>query len=223
VCGAVAVWTSNPSQADLQTLLHDVRAGRVDRVEIISDGGTSAREARWSTGPLRWWQADITDSAFPSISGGPPGRKVDLSATLQRQAAAAHHPLRIVTRHSRALWTMNLPWAPLGTVATVVWVLTFLTMLTNPANRYANRWAWFWLFTSGLAGAMFYLALENRPLWSRGPTPEPTSRMRGGTGFVAAIGLSIAVSLLGIGVHWAFGAAPRWYSGLLIEPVFVRE
>jgi cytochrome b561 len=107
-----------------------------------------------------------------------------------------------------------------GWLATAAWLVTFVVMLANRETRYANRWAWFWLFTHGLAGALIYLWLEPRPLWSRrGTDRDPERRMRGPAGFLSAIMLAVVVSLLTVAVRAALGIGDRTYSGELITPV----
>jgi len=215
--GAAALLTADPPRADLQSLLHDVRAGKVDTVEILDEPGDNA-EARWSTGGLRWWTTPVDPATMEQEAMTETG-SVDLRASLEQQARAAGHPIPIEQRSANALWTANLPWQAAMLIASGVWLLTFLWMLTYRDHRYANRWAWLWLFTYGLAGALLYLWLEPRPLWRRGAARDPQRQQRGGAGFLYAILLGIVVSLLAVAVQHLLGAEPRSFSGDAITPV----
>lgn len=197
--------------ADLQTLLHDVRAGKVRSVEIVDEGGDGAT-VRWSTGLFSYWVTTVDPASL-----GDGERRVDVRARIER---AAGHPVRIEHRSPAAMWTLNTLWRPLGLVATAAWLLAFVAMLANRRTRYANRWAWFWLFTQGIVGALFYLLLESRPLWVR-PDRElpPDWKMRGGVGFLTALLLAVLVGLLTVGAELVVGSGDRAYSGEMIVPV----
>jgi hypothetical protein len=72
--------------------------------------------------------------------------------------------------------------------------------------RYANRWAWFWMFTFGQVGAILFLLLEPRSLWyGTQPQPPRAVRMSGGNGCVTSIGLAVmsgfAVTLFALGIE----------------------
>jgi hypothetical protein len=71
-------------------------------------------------------------------------------------------------------------------------------MLGTGRHRYANRWAWFWLFTVGQVGAVLYLILEPRPIWRPASRTAPTGRspMGGGSGFLLSILLSITAFIV---------------------------
>ncbi|MFD0855551.1 hypothetical protein ACFQ07_25140, partial [Actinomadura adrarensis] len=93
--------------------------------------------------------------------------------------------------------------------ALVLWVPVFLVMLCRFDHRYANRWAWTWLFTIGGVGVLPYLLLEPRPLWARdyGLYPirrryeEDEKRWSGTKGFLAALLLGMVTALAAFGLQ----------------------
>jgi hypothetical protein len=221
VAGLAALITVDPPTADLQTLLRDLRAGHVQRIDYES-WQLDEPNVRWSTGPLRWWRLDASSlTSFTTNAEDGTQEHVDLRATIEREIRASGHHVEPRQLTSTKLWTANIPWAPLAIAATLVWILTLLTMLGTREHHYANRWAWFWLMTSGAAGTLIYLWLERQPL--AGPRRlrerDPAQRIRGGYGFLLALVLSIAVGIVGYGLHKLVGAAPRYQSGLMITPV----
>jgi hypothetical protein len=80
------------------------------------------------------------------------------------------------------------------------WWATFLIMLAS-VPRLGNRWAWFWLFTVGQIGAIVFLVLEPRPLWSvAGERPAPRGRLTGAQGCLVSIGLGLLAAAGAAGV-----------------------
>jgi hypothetical protein len=122
---------------------------------------------------------------------------------LERIDASGHDVgIRVRDGDSRAWWPGRVPWLPLQVLTVLVWAGTFVVMLATPRHRYANRWAWFWLFTVGQVGAPFYLLLERRPLW-RGRAWEdrtPANPVGGGVGCLMSILLPIAATLVLFGI-----------------------
>jgi hypothetical protein len=215
--GASALVTNALPAADFQALLHDVRAGKVRSVVIVDEGGDGAT-VRWSTGGFRQWSTAV-DRTSPLV-GGDGKQTVDVRATIVREARAAGHPIRIDSRSRAAVWTLNAWWPALGWLATAAWLLALAAMLANRRTRYANRWAWFWLFTQGVVGALFYLLLEPVPLRCRpGRELRPDWRMGGGVGFLTALLLAILIGLSSLGVEMAIGSDVRTSEGEMIVPV----
>lgn len=213
VAGVAGLLTADPPSGDLQSFLHDLHAGKVTRIQYSPGTDTVLR---WSTGPLRWWRLDST-----SVDSAPEG-EVDLPATIDREIAASGHRPSTSNRGSGGLWTSNLPWAPLTTAASLVWFGAFVLMLSRGEHRYANRWAWFWMFTIGAVGSLLYLLAEPAPLWARRDLPprDPDRRILGGHGFLLAIVLSLVASAAGWALHRLIpGTGGRFFSGLDIAPV----
>jgi hypothetical protein len=220
VAGAVGLVTDDPARADFQTLLHDVRAGDVRTVEIFNET-QNAPIVRWRTSWWHWWSTTVGTDQAPNASGED---RVDVRATIEREARATGHEVDVESRSRSKLWTANLPWPLLSSVAGGAWLVALLLMFFNDRTRYANRWAWLWLFTFGGAGALLYLWLEPRPLWrprqlQSAPLRDPRRKVHGVVGFVYAIGLGILVSLLAFAARWALGADSRFHSGQMITPI----
>jgi hypothetical protein len=212
--GAVGLITDDPADADFQTLLHDVRAGDVRSVEIFDEGATD-QTVRWSTSWRHWWSSTVSVPPAPDATSQD---GVDVRATIEREARAAGHEVRIESRSRSKLWTANLPLRPLDAVAGFAWLAALLMMFFNDRTHYANRWAWLWLFTFGGAGALLYLWLEPRPLWRprrMRPSPDrpPRRKVHGGVGFLYAILLGIVVSVLAFTASWALGPDPEFRVG----------
>lgn len=184
-----------PIDARFDQLLDQVRAGQVTSVQIPGEAGSS--EFQWHEGPLRWYEAS-----------GPP----DAQLQLQRTAAApGAHGISFSTRDSgeERLWVQTLSSADepswLVFTASSLWAVLFFVMLATREHPYANRWAWFWLFTLGAVGPILMLFKEPRPLRLRPSRPGRPPRaardpITGGVGLSYAIfwalGLSITFSVL---------------------------
>ena len=105
----------------------------------------------------------------------------------------------------------------LVTVVGVLWVVLFLTMLFTRDHPYANRWAWFWLFTvgGGAAGPLLYLWKEPEPLRLRRWRPKarrlvPREPMTGGTGCLWAFVVGFLVVFAGAGITYLGTRALSW-------------
>jgi hypothetical protein len=199
LAGAASVLVGlNPAQRQEQDLVADLAAGRVTYLEYQPGFG----EVRWATG---WWRWYKEVPAPPEVVENPAGDLPPRTRALQRlqqQVDASGHPVVVdVSDDARpTFWPSRIAWGPLQLLTTVAWVGTFLFMLGGPRHRYANRWAWFWLFTIGQAGVLLYLVLEPRPVWHPSSWPAPPGRkpIGGGSGFVYGILLAIALSLVAV-------------------------
>jgi len=213
--GAAAIVTENAAvPSDLQTLLHDVHAGRVNWI-VYSSGVTQSEEIRWSTGPLTWWQARYD------------GSSIDVAAVLRTEARRAGQPapsIRMVygsrdvgSQRRPSMWGAALPWGSAATAVVLAWVVTFFAMIVQPAaypRRYASGWCWFWLFVVGGIGPVLYLWLEPHPFWLPGvgrreESPHRRALFTGTQGFVAALLVALALQLVPLGVNKALGRTPR--------------
>jgi hypothetical protein len=202
VAGAATTMASmRPPQRPESDLTADLAAGRVTYL----DYQPSNHEVRWANGWWRWRASTLVSwrETTERPSAVDPYNDTALQ-WLHQQVDASGHPttVRIRADHQSEWWPANIVWEPLYAGAVVAWIGTFLLMLGHAHHRYANRWAWLWLFTIGQVGVLLYLILEPQPLWRPRRWPRPTNRTqaRGGTGLIWAILLSIAVSLAAVGV-----------------------
>jgi hypothetical protein len=202
VVGAVTAMASvRPSERPESDLTADLAAGRVTYL----DYERSDHRVRWVNG---WWRSSATTLVSWRENGERPSAVDPQSDAalewLDRQIDASGHlvPTRIRADHEPRWWPAEVVWEPLQAATVAAWFGTFLIMLGSARHRYANRWAWFWLFTVGQAGALLYLMVEPQPVWRPRSWPPRTDRapVRGGTGLIWAILLSITVSLVAVGV-----------------------
>ncbi|MFD0745914.1 hypothetical protein ACFQ1L_31825 [Phytohabitans flavus] len=190
-----------PPERSESDLTADLAAGRITYL----DYERGDHRVRWANGWWRWrtttlvsWQENIErpDAIYPESDAA--------LAWLQQQINASDRPISLRIRADREAgwWPANVVWEPLQVATLAAWVGTFLLMLGHSHHRYANRWAWFWLFTVGQVGVLLYLVLEPQPLWRPRSWPPRTDSppIRGGTGLAWAILLSIALSLAAVGV-----------------------
>jgi hypothetical protein len=199
---------AHPALRNQSDLVADMRSGRVTFV----DYRPSDRRVRWLDGWTAWRATTIEAvDTSPAVSGDP------VRTWLQEQIETSGHaddirfgqpPLDIHVgqpySNRGTLYPLpGVPWSPAFAVAPI---LTFLVMLSRSRHSFANRWAWFWMFSvsfispAGWLGLPLYLLLEPWPLWRiRGGvrlSREP--QMRGGAGCLGAIALSIVIGALGI-------------------------
>jgi hypothetical protein len=200
VAGAATIMASlRPAERQESDLTADLAAGRVTYLEY----DRSDRRVRWTDG----WQWRVATLVSGSDNGQ---RSPDVEAQtdpalewLYQQVDASGHPVpvRLGADRQPRWWPFRVVWEPLQAATVVAWVGTFLIMLSSSRHRYANRWAWLWLFTIGQAGALLYLILEPQPIWRPRSWPRteraPTG---GGVGFVWAFLLSFVVSLAALGI-----------------------
>lgn len=196
-----------PGWRGTDDLIADLAAGRVTYIEYVPVRDT----VRWVDDQVRWRQALI--AAPPGETPGQPvlGREEEW---VRDRIEASGHPVDLVVRNSTGvgweLWLLWVPSTPLRAAATVVWLLTLVHMLTRGGHRFANRWAWFWLFAIGQSGALLYLLCEPAPLWTglgrraapgrTGRAAKPSTPIRGGTGFAYAVLLAFCSGVLSLGV-----------------------
>lgn len=201
VAGAVTVAASaRPAERLESDLNADLTAGRVTYL----DYDPSDHRVRWVNG---WWRWSATTLVSKESDERPPVVDPKRDAALEwldGQVDASGHlvPIRVRAGYEPRWWPAEIVWDPLQAATMIAWFGTFLIMLGSASHRYANRWAWFWLFTIGQAGVLLYLIMEPQPLWRPRSWPPHTGRApaRGGAGLMAAILLSLTVSLVAAGI-----------------------
>jgi hypothetical protein len=200
LAGAVSVAVAAlPSTRPESDLTRDIAAGRITYL----DYDEQTRDVRWVTGRWHWhettlvtWQA----GADRSSSTGDPA----MTWLLQRIDESGHFvSVRIHRTHNRSLWPSEIIWDRLQIATMAAWIGTFLLMLGTTRHRYANRWAWLWLFTFGQVGALLYLVLEPQPIWRpRSWPPRGRPPIGGGSGFLGSILLSWGAVTAAYGLAW---------------------
>jgi hypothetical protein len=199
--GAVTVAGAfHPAQRQERDLIADLDAGRVSHLEYRPID----QQVRWVDGWWRWRVTILESGPDNSDAATTPPSAQAAVAWLNARIDASGHPVVVEFRDDQESgWWVNLVVpGPLKAATGVAWLATLLIMFGRRRHRYANRWAWFWLFTVGQLGAPLYLVLEPHPLWRPGSWPPRPARSitRGGIGFVWAIGLSIVTSLIVVGI-----------------------
>jgi hypothetical protein len=186
-----------PAERSRADLIADLAAGRVSYL----DYERIDHRVRWVTGWGRWRTTTLV--SWPD-NGAVDGQGDAALEWLYRQIDASGHPVPVTWRvgNEPTWWPVKVVWEPLRTATVAACLGTFLIMLGRTRHRYANRWAWFWLFTVGQAGVLLYLILEPRPMWRpRSWLPhQDRTPIRGGAGFLWAILLSIVVGLVTVGI-----------------------
>jgi hypothetical protein len=198
---ATAMASVRPAERPEADLTADLAAGQVTYL----DYERSDHRVRWMTG---WWRWRTTALASWIDNGEMPSAGDAQSdaalAWLHRQIDASGHPVPVRLRvgPEPSWWPMKVVWEPLQSATVAAWVGTFLIMLGRADHRYANRWAWFWLFTVGQVGVLLYLMMEPRPIWRPRSWLPRTDRApaRGWTGLLWAIVLSVAAGVVALGV-----------------------
>lgn len=197
LAGALSVAASvNPPHRPESDLTRDIAAGRVTYL----DYDQHLREVRWVTG---WWHWHETTLATPDTGADQSSNSDPALTRLYRQIDGSGHfiPVRIRSDQHPDFWPFKVVWDPLEMATVAAWVGTFLLMLCTTRHRYANRWAWFWLFTFGQAGALLYLVLEPQPIWRpRSWPPRLKPPIGGGTGLLWAILLPCGVGVVAYGI-----------------------
>jgi hypothetical protein len=186
----------SPPWRPVGDLTGDLAAGRVNYVEYQANTAT----VRWVVDYVRWRQADI-NSPPPGVDNQAPWQNRG-EVWLEQQIAASGSRVRLntATDDRPGVLPLRVPWAPLRYAAIAVWLLTLVNMLSRGGHRVANRWAWLWMFTIGQIGAALYLLREPVPLWRSEVVDSGRAPIRGGFGFLYAIGLSIVAGLVGTGI-----------------------
>ncbi|MEV4455698.1 hypothetical protein [Microbispora sp. NPDC049633] len=190
----VTVLSLTPRERTLADFHTALRAGQVTYVIYRGE----PVDLRWSTGPLFWYHADQSEAhtrshLFRDLDAAVP--RPEAVPAQSRQGFFSGWPFHVPVRG--AAW-------PVG----VAWVAALLVMLGMERPRLGSRWAWFWLFTVGEAGAMLFLLLEPRSLWHgvepQEPVPNPLS---GGRGCALAVCLSVVIPVLvAVGLSYVFHA-----------------
>ncbi|MEV0613683.1 hypothetical protein AB0I81_10210 [Nonomuraea sp. NPDC050404] len=168
-------------------------AGEIDRVHYrTGDSEDWVTSLSWSDSPLSWHriEGEFSDQEGPYT-------------TTRLMADLRHTDVWPILKGTPSNDGPPPDWvfeSPGGWWIAGPWLIAFLTMLfTTP--RLANRWAWFWLFTVGDLGAIFWLLLEPRPLW-RGPGEglPRAKRVDGCSGCVLSILMAIVWGLTAMGI-----------------------
>jgi len=192
-----------PKAADHDQFARDVDRGAVDIVLIDSAEPDALISAvTWSTGPFHWRTGPA--AAVPVEVGEFKQRMHDKGVEVD----IARDAPKLISWPSRAPgWVVS--------VLALVWLVTFLAMVSS-TPRWANRWAWFWMFLGGQIGVLIYLLVEPEPLWRRASTSEHVERLpieigvpstsdtriKGGMGLLLAGALNIAAGLVAGAVGW---------------------
>jgi hypothetical protein len=198
LAGALSVAASvNPPHRPESDLTRDIAAGRVTYL----DYDEHLQEVRWVTGRWHWHETTLVTwdtGGDQSSSTGDPA----LTWLYEQIDGSGHFvSVRTHTGHESSWWPSKVVWDPLEIATVAAWIGTFLLMLGTTRHRYANRWAWFWLFTLGQAGALLYLVLEPQPIWRpRSWPPRGKPPIGGGTGFLWAILLPCAAGVAAYGI-----------------------
>ncbi|ACZ91920.1 hypothetical protein [Streptosporangium roseum] len=178
-----------PSQRTLGEFRAAVAAGRVSAITYRTGGEKrQLYELRWSEGPLAWHGIGTVP-----VRDGPRSYTV---AEFTRDIAGVSADVTQLRGHSGdggiiPDWPFQMPVRGWAVWTGVAWSVTSLIMLAS-VPRLGNRWAWFWLFTVGQVGAIVFLLLEPRPLWSgAGERPVPRGRLTGAQGCLVSIGLGL--------------------------------
>ncbi|GAA3819672.1 hypothetical protein GCM10022226_45120 [Sphaerisporangium flaviroseum] len=195
--GLITALSMNPQARPIEDFRASLRGGEV--AYVLHSEGRALSDLRWSTAPLFWYRLET----YQYDAGGAEGAydRDDLAADLG--AVKARPIVAEISSGSKGgqpipYWPFHVPVFPGGWLVGAAWVITLLIMLSTARPRLGNRWAWFWLFTYGQAGAVLFLMSEPRPLW-RGLDPEVpvVSRMGGRQGCLVSIGLGL-VSILAV-------------------------
>lgn len=184
-------------------LLSDLAAGRVRYVEYEPSGQlvhwVDDSWMSWSQTQIATWQTTPGDGSTSSSSSNA------AEQWLHRQIAASpYSPITVNRRVGQGpdQWLEKIAWGPLKVASLVVWLVTLVMMLGRRRHRYANRWAWFWLFNgTGPAGLLLYLVLEPHPAWQpASPLTAERAPIRGGAGLLLSLSLSLLLSLAAAGI-----------------------
>lgn len=205
---------ANPGDhASVDQLEDRIRAGSTTEV-LIDRADANGVSVLWRTGFLSWTQAWYQPSGAygangvngRSEDGGQGSARGQLVGELTAVAHGSGHTVSVTDFTDHRVLLLNAGQltlgAPLGTIAVALWIVLFARMLLTREHRYANRWAYFWLFTVGQIGALLYVWSEPEPLLM----PLGRSRARvhvdrpitGGTGCLLSIASVFLVSVVGL-------------------------
>ena len=236
----------DPAYSDPATLFQDVQAGRT-RTVFLSDGSSDSVGVLWSDGYAAWKRTDVQKVGGNERLTGPlPGTvsavygplsanisvnvdpawsaRQQLSSSLNQVAASRTGVAvsdRGVSQQSRQRVFFFEVVGPRFLIVTagVLWVLLFLAMLSTRYHPFANRYAWFWLFTlgGGAAGPLLYLWKEPEPLRLRPWRPRARRStvvrepMTGGSGCLWALMVGLMVTFAAVAISYVGTKAVGWW------------
>ncbi len=201
---------ANPSGHGFVNQLEDrIRSGSTSTV--LTDQAT-ANQVRvlWQTGPFSWTEAWYQPATANTGTSGAPGDdqtppRQHLVDELTAVAGQSGHTVNVTDATGHPVLLLNAGeltlGAPLGKIAVALWIVVLARMLLTREHRYANRWAWFWMFTIGQIGVLLYLWSEPEPLLM--PLGRSPVRVRahqpvaGGTGCLLSIASMLLASVAG--------------------------
>jgi hypothetical protein len=200
---------ANPSgHGSIEQLKGRIRSGSTSVVLTDQTSGTGV-EVLWQTGFLSWseaWYQPATTNTAPDGAAGNSSTSARDQLVEELTAAAVQSGRSLgvsdVRDHKVLLFNAQELGAapPLGSIAIALWIVLFGHMLLIREHRYANRWAWFWLFTVGQIGALLYLWSEPEPLLKLLPRTPGRARehqpITGGVGCLYSIAWMLVVSIV---------------------------
>jgi hypothetical protein len=194
VGAAAGIAALHPAPASQEALIADLDAHRVRRISYDS----VTKEVRWRDGQWRWRKTTLAEWTTVNDQAGDTAY-----AWLDQQIGNSGSRVSVdqISSANGSNWLLSnrLASGPVQVITSMACLTIFLMMIGRSRHRYANRWAWFWLFTIGQGGVVLYPLMEPQPLWRPRSWARRADRrpIGGGAGFGYAILLSIAVSVLG--------------------------
>jgi hypothetical protein len=197
---------ANPSGHGFINQLEDrIRSGSTSTV-LTDQATTNQVRVLWQTGLFSWTEAWYQPATATTGSGDPGSAQASTRQQLvdELTAVADQSGHTVTVTDATGHWVLLLNageltlGAPLGKITVALWIVLFARMLLT---RYANRWAWFWMFTIGQIGALLYLWSEPEPLLM--PLGRSPVRVRahqpaaGGTGCLLSIASTLLASVAG--------------------------
>lgn len=173
----------------LLTLEAAVEQGRVGSVEIVgetpsSEDGYSVQAVRWRDGLVQRTSEALVGARPDSGAVDLPWRREDLGVHLSRADADLEVPRAedgYPASHGELVGWEVPTWTALAAV--VALLLQVGLLIGVPRTWRATRWAWFWVMTVPVLGALAMLLLSGRTPGI--PAPRATSRrLTGGWAFV---------------------------------------
>ncbi|MFK3982808.1 hypothetical protein ACI2K4_20830 [Micromonospora sp. NPDC050397] len=223
VVWATLAWWSAPRASDVDQARRDIAAGAVSSVAtgwgwrndpfwgatVTLQHGTGGQMVTWTTTSGRVRYLDSLPSyavEFPAgqVSGNPPEHPVVTE-------------LRVAARTERS----GIDLHRLGDIAQVAAALAMLVFLLalipGPAPVVGTKWFWFWI--AGIPFGLGLLVWAVKERWRPDPRtiltgqlsgvdgPIRSKRLTGFEGFLFAIGLGIALSIVAYGLSALLGTA----------------
>jgi hypothetical protein len=199
--GLMAEQQRTPEYGSLTRLFEDVRDHRVEVIEYRYDvsGKNYDLSVRWSTGLFSWWEFSEEGNigpvpkelleANPDEYAGPQGYEFesDLRRAMgQQKIDIRPYPDELT---DDGFWPQTIAKGLEGALVGMMALALFGVMFATRDHRYANRWAWFWMFLASPLGMLGYLWLEKRPFPPPLP-PRARAPIGGCIGFCCSVGLS---------------------------------